>query len=32
MTLNLIERAKTLGDFAPSQDQVEKWQKTKENK
>ena len=25
MTLNLIEHAKTLGDFAPSQEQVEKW-------
>ena len=25
MTLNLIEHAKTLGEFAPSQEQVEKW-------
>ena len=25
MTLNLIEHAKTLGGFAPSQEQVEKW-------
>lgn len=25
MTLNLIEHAKSLGDFAPSQEQVEKW-------
>jgi putative erf recombinase len=25
ITLNLIEHAKTLGDFAPSQEQVEKW-------
>lgn len=25
MTLNLIEQAKTLGEFAPSQEQVEKW-------
>lgn len=25
MTLNLIEYAKTLGEFAPSQEQVEKW-------
>lgn len=25
MTLNLIEQTKTLGEFAPSQEQVEKW-------
>lgn len=25
MTLNLIEHAKTLGEFAPSQEQIEKW-------
>lgn len=25
MTLNLIEHAKTLGEYAPSQEQVEKW-------
>ena len=25
ITLNLIEHAKTLGEFAPSQEQIEKW-------